>query len=99
MTTTLPGNPEQHAVITVIGQDRVGIIAAVSDLLARSGVNINDISQTIMQEVFTMIMMVDITHMTPDFHALADQLEEIGIRLGLTIRIQHIGIFNAMHRI
>jgi ACT domain-containing protein len=90
---------EQHAVITVIGQDRVGIIAAVSDLLARSGVNIIDISQTIMKEVFTMIMMVDISRMAPDFHTLADQLEAIGSRLELTIRIQHIGIFNAMHRI
>ena len=90
---------DRNAVITVIGQDRVGIIAAVSGLLAGCGVNIKDISQTIMEEVFTMTMLVDISGMVTDFHTLADRLEEIGIGLELTIRIQHIGIFNAMHRI
>lgn len=90
---------ETNAVITVIGQDRVGIIAAVSGLLAKNSVNIKDISQTIMEDVFTMIMLVDITGMAADFGTLAGELEDIGTELGLTVRIQHIGIFNAMHRI
>jgi ACT domain-containing protein len=90
---------EQHAVITVIGQDRVGIISAVSSLLAGHEINIKDISQTIMQEVFTMVMLVDITRMDIAFSELATQLESVGSGLGLTIRIQHVGIFNAMHRI
>ncbi len=93
-------NPnEKNAVITVIGQDRVGIIAAVSARLADSNINIKDISQTIMEDVFTMTMLVDISSMKTDFDTLAAQLEHIGTSLGLTIRIQHIGIFNAMHRI
>ncbi len=90
---------EQHAVITVIGQDRVGIISAVSSLLAGHQINIKDISQTIMQEVFTMVMLVDITRMDIAFSELASQLERVGSGLELTIRIQHVGIFNAMHRI
>lgn len=90
---------EKHAVITVIGQDRVGIIAAVSAQLAGCNINIKDISQTIMEDVFTMIMLVDISAMKTDFDTLAGQLDHIGTGMGLTIRIQHIGIFNAMHRI
>ncbi|NLN46098.1 MAG: ACT domain-containing protein [Clostridiaceae bacterium] len=90
---------EQHAVITVIGQDRVGIISAVSALLASHQINIKDISQTIMQEVFTMVMLVDITRMDIAFSELAARLESVGAGLELTIRIQHVGIFNAMHRI
>lgn len=90
---------EQHAVITVIGQDKVGIIAAIADCLAASGVNIKDISQTIMEEVFTMVMLVDLTQLTSDFAELSEKLERIGAGMELTVRIQHIGIFNAMHRI
>ncbi len=90
---------KKSAVITVVGRDRVGIIAAVAVLLADVQVNINDISQTIMQDVFTMIMLVDISQMTIDIKDLATRLEVLGERMGLSIRIQHADIFNAMHRI
>lgn len=94
---TDPSKPT--AIITVVGKDRVGIIAAVSTLLADVSVNINDISQTILQDVFTMIMLVDLSQATVDIKALADRLEKKGNELGLSIRIQHSDIFNAMHRI
>lgn len=87
------------AVITVIGKDKVGIIAAVSAILANYNVNILDISQTIMQDFFTMIMLVDITKIKFGFNELAGQLELKGEDLGVSIRIQHEDIFNSMHRI
>lgn len=87
------------AVITVIGKDRVGIIAGVSNILAESNVNILDISQTIMQELFTMIMLVDISKSSTGFAQLAPILEKKGQELGVTIKIQHEDIFNSMHRI
>ena len=87
------------AVITVIGQDQVGIIARVSTLLADMQININDISQTIMQDVFTMIMLVDLEKMNADIKQLADRLEQLGHEMGLSIRVQHSDIFDAMHRI
>ena len=90
---------KQTAVITVVGHDRVGIIAAVSGLLAEKGVNINDISQTILQDVFTMIMLVDLTEMNSDIKLMANELEELGKKLEISIRIQHADIFDAMHRI
>ncbi len=92
--------PGKHtAVITVVGRDRVGIIAGVATLLAAAQVNINDISQTILHEVFTMIMLVDISRMTLDIKELGDRLEQLGQELGISIRIQHSDIFDAMHRI
>ena len=87
------------AVITVIGKDRVGIIAAVSTILADCNVNILDISQTIMCEIFTMIMLVDISNACISFPELAEKLENKGKELALSIRIQHEDIFNSMHRI
>ncbi|MDK2799491.1 MAG: hypothetical protein PWP27_868 [Clostridiales bacterium] len=88
-----------RAVITVIGKDKVGIIAAVSNILADCNVNILDISQTIMQDMFTMIMLVDISQMKVIFSNLSDQLEKKGQEMGLSIKIQHEDIFNSMHRI
>jgi len=87
------------AVITVIGKDRVGIIAAISAILADSNVNILDISQTIMQEYFTMIMLVEISNSNISFNELAEKLESKGNELALSVRIQHEDIFNSMHRI
>jgi len=87
------------AVITVIGKDRVGIIAAISAILAEANVNILDISQTIMQEYFTMIMLVDISKSNISFNELAEKLETKGKELALSVRIQHEDIFNSMHRI
>lgn len=88
-----------RAIITVIGKDRVGIIAAVSKVLADCNVNILDISQTIMQDMFTMIMLADISGSTVPFDALSGSLESQGRELGLNVRIQHEDIFNSMHRI
>jgi ACT domain-containing protein len=87
------------AVLTVIGKDRIGIIAAVSNILADSNINILDISQTIMQGFFTMIMLVDISQMSLNFSEISDRLDRKGQELGLSIRLQHEDIFNAMHRI
>ncbi len=87
------------AVITVVGRDRIGIIAGVSNLLADLQVNIKDISQTILEDVFTMIMLVELDQMSGDIKALAEQLEQLGQKLGVSIRVQHSDIFDAMHRI
>ncbi len=88
-----------RAVITVFGKDRVGIIAAVSNILAETNVNILDITQTIMQDVFTMITLVDISKCNIPFDVLSEKLNQKGIDLGLKIQIQHEDIFNSMHRI
>lgn len=88
-----------RAIVTVIGKDRVGIIADVTALLAQYGVNVLDISQTVLQEYFTMIMLVDASQCTVPFAALARTLDEAGAQRGLQIRAQREDIFNAMHRI
>ncbi|HCG32322.1 MAG TPA: ACT domain-containing protein [Clostridiales bacterium] len=88
-----------RAIVTVIGKDRVGIIADVTALLAQYGVNVLDISQTVLQEYFTMIMLVDAAQCTVPFADLARTLDEAGTQRGLQIRAQREDIFNAMHRI
>ncbi len=88
-----------RAVVTVIGKDRTGIIYNVSKILAENNVNIEDISQTVMHDFFTMIMLVDISKMSNDFVVLKTALEEIGETIGMSIRIQHEDLFNAMHTI
>ena len=80
-------------------KDRVGIIADVTALLAQYGVNVLDISQTVLQEYFTMIMLVDAAQCTVPFADLARTLDEAGTQRGLQIRAQREDIFNAMHRI
>lgn len=86
------------AFITVIGRDKVGIIAAVSTLLADMGVNIEDISQTILQGTFTMIMACDVSGNT-SFGELKQALTALGEKLGVEISVRHADIFNAMHRV
>jgi len=88
-----------RAIVTVIGKDKVGIIAAISNILANCNVNILDISQTTMQDVFTMIMLADISAMCVPFSELSEQLEKKGVELGLSVKIQHEDIFNSMHQI
>jgi ACT domain-containing protein len=88
-----------RAVITVIGQDKKGIIAGVSTVLANAGINILDISQTTLQEYFAMIMLVDLTEATGAFHEISEKLDQKGLELGMQIRIQREDIFNAMHQI
>ncbi len=87
------------AIVTVIGIDRVGIIAKVCSTLAENKVNILDISQTILQEYFTMIMLVDVSDSSVSFSELATILKALGDEMGLSIRIQLKDIFDAMHRI
>lgn len=90
---------KMKAVITVLGSDRVGIIAAVTNVLAKVNVNILDISQTIMEKIFTMVMLVDLKQANVPFAEISKALDEIGQELGVSIRIQHEDIFNSMHRI
>ena len=87
------------AVVTVVGKDRVGIIAAVCTDLAAFNVNVLDISQTVMQGYFTMMMVVDVANSTYPVAELAQKLEEKGKEMGLSIRLQREEIFQAMHRI
>ena len=87
------------AVVTVVGKDQVGIIAAVCALLSEKNVNVMDISQTIMQEYFTMMMLVDASAATVPFAQLKEELAAAGEARNLDIRIQREDIFNAMHRI
>ena len=88
-----------RAIVTVIGKDTVGIIAAVCALLSQHQVNVLDISQTVLQEYFTMIMLVDAGGADLPFADLAELLKREGEAKGLSIRMQREDIFNAMHRI
>ena len=89
----------KRAVITVVGKDKKGIIAKVSGLLFETDINILDISQTIMQDMFTMVMLVDISSSTISFEETVDRLNEMGDEIGVKIQIQHEDIFNSMHKI
>lgn len=86
-------------IVTVIGQDRVGIIAAVANILAGANANIVDISQTLMQEMFTMIMMVDLAGATLPFDEIRNRLNAKGDELGMKIDAQHEDVFKFMHRV
>ncbi|HHY90623.1 MAG TPA: ACT domain-containing protein [Clostridiales bacterium] len=88
-----------RAVITVVGKDKIGIIAGVSTLLAEHQINILDISQTILQDFFTMVMVVDLAKTDVSFEVLKSTLARKGEEMGLSIKIQHEDIFNAMHQI
>ncbi len=87
------------AIVTVVGKDRVGIIAAVCNRLAQYNINVMDISQTVMQEYFTMMMVVDISSASKALAELSVEMEGFGVEQGLTIRIQREDIFEAMYRI
>jgi ACT domain-containing protein len=88
-----------RAIITVIGKDRKGIIAGISTELSNAGINILDISQTIMQEYFVMIMLVDLASVTDDFNVIQEKLERKGRELSVQVKIQREEIFQAMHQI
>lgn len=88
-----------RAVVTVVGKDRVGIIAAVCSQLAAYQVNVLDISQTVMQGYFTMMMVVDVDGITLSLAELAQQMEAKGREMNLSIRLQREDIFDAMHRV
>ena len=88
-----------RAVVTVTGKDKKGIIAEVSVFLAQRGVNVEDISQTILQDYFAMIMLVDVSDIKTELSELAKEREEMGKKIGMSIRLQHEAIFDAMHNI
>lgn len=87
------------AVVTVTGKDKKGIIAKVSAFLAEKGVNIEDISQTILDEYFAMIMLVDMSEAKEELSVIAQECAELGRQIGMSIYLQHEDIFNAMHTI
>ena len=88
-----------RAIVSVVGKDQVGIIANVCALLAQRDVNILDISQTVLQEYFTMVMLVDVSICSLPFDELCSIMKQSGTERGLTIRLQREDIFEAMHRI
>ena len=88
-----------NAVITVVGKDKVGIIHGVSGILNENNVNILNISQTIMDGYFTMIMLTDISNSTKDISSLKEIFKEFYLKNSLDISVQHEDIFNSMHRI
>ena len=89
----------KRTVITVVGKDTVGIIAKVCTYLAENNVNILDISQTIIQGYFNMMMIVDISDLEQDFTAVCDEMATLGEEIGVTIHCQREEIFEKMHRV
>ena len=87
------------AIVTVVGKDRVGIIASVCTALANYNVNVLDISQTVMQGYFTMMMVTEVSMCNLPLGELVTKMEEIGKEMGLSIRVQREDLFEAMHRI
>ncbi|GAB6087431.1 ACT domain-containing protein [Alkaliphilus crotonatoxidans] len=87
------------AFITVIGKDKIGIIYRVTSVLEESQVNILDINQTLLQDYFTMIMLVDLTLMDINFQKLKERLDKAAEEIGVSIKIQHEDIFHSMHKI
>ena len=88
-----------RAVVTVTGKDQKGIIEKVSAFLAERGVNIEDISQTIMGEYFAMIMIVDVSGTNEELATLATECAALGREIGMAVYMQHEDIFNAMHNV
>ena len=88
-----------NAIVTVVGQDKVGIIAAICILLSEYNVNILDISQTILHGAFTMVMAGDVSKSTASIGELSEALAQLGTKMELSIRIQREEIFDAMHNI
>ena len=88
-----------RAVVAVIGKDTVGILAKVSTICADFNANVMDVTQTIMQDLFAMTMLIDITNCTEQYNVLAEKLKKCGDEMGLQIHVMHEDIFNSMHRI
>jgi len=95
----MPEEQSNRIIVTVIGADRVGIIAGVSTVLAEANANIVDISQTTMREFFTMILLADLSHATVPFDELKRRLSEKGDEMGVKIDAQHEDVFKYMHRV
>lgn len=89
----------KKCIVTVLGKDTVGIIAKVCTYLADNKINILDISQTIIQGYFNMMMIVDVSEIKKDFTAICDDLDALGVEIGVTIHCQREEIFEKMHRL
>lgn len=88
-----------RAVITVIGRDMVGILSQVSGACAEANANVIEVTQSVLQDLFAMIMLVDISHLKPSFDQFAAQIDDIGQRMNLSTHVMHEDIFNSMHHI
>lgn len=88
-----------RAVITVVGKDAVGILAKVSTVCAEHNANVIEVTQSVLQDMFAMIMLVDITGLSCELKTLSDLMGEMGKAQGLSIHVMHEDIFNSMHRI
>jgi len=88
-----------QAVISVVGHDRVGILRDVATKCAEHNVNVIDVSQTVLREMFTMIMLVDISNIDIKFGDFSAEMDSFGKEIGMVIRAMHEDIFNSMHRI
>ena len=88
-----------RAVITVIGKDNVGILAKVSAVCAKYNANVTEVTQSVMQDLFAMIMLADISSLNNEFVKLADEMTALGEELKLSIQTMHEDIFNSMHKI
>lgn len=88
-----------RAVITVVGKDAVGILAKVSTKCSESNVNVNEVTQSVLDDLFCMIMLCDISELNKPFGEFSEEMSKIGEGLGLSIHVMHETIFNSMHRI
>lgn len=88
-----------RAVVAVIGKDTVGILAKVSGICAQYGANVMDVTQTIMQDLFAMTMMIEISKLSIDYIDFAEKLKTAGVEMGLQVHVMHEDIFNSMHKI
>ena len=86
-------------IITVVGKDAVGILARVAGECAKYGVNISEVSQTVLQDMFCMIMLCDISKLTIDFGEFSDKMKAVGDETGMAVQVMHSDIFDSMHRI
>lgn len=89
----------KKCIVTVLGKDTVGIVAKVCTYLAENGINILDISQTIIQGYFNMMVITDVSDLKKDFTVLCDEMEKLGEEIGVSIRCQREEIFEKMHRL
>ena len=87
------------AVLSVIGQDRVGIMARISNECAEYGVNILDVSQTVLQNMFCMIMICDTEKLNTEFGVFCEHMESVGKEMNMSVKVMHEDLFNSMHKI
>ena len=88
-----------RAVITVIGKDMVGLLAKVSGVCASHNANVLEVTQSVLQELFAMVMLVDISKLSGDLTSLSNDMKDLGEKIGVQIHVMHEDIFNSMHRI